>query len=219
MNRQMFGWLLIGCIGMTCRPEEQEILVDVEVVQWATPTAPASGVTVILEEQRVSNGVLNAFFTEVDRGVTDAFGQLQLTTLRSNVLSIRLRIEKEGCFDEIHELDPETLATQGNSNAITMSLVPQCVIQAEIVHEAEECPSESLLFRWIPRQLEGAASEYRFSCDEQWQGIGPGETQNETCLVSGGIWLLHQRSWTCIDSSFIDSVWCPPGGLIELRLD
>ena len=45
-----------------------------------------------LEEQRLENGVLNGFYTEVDQAVTGADGVVELTTVRSNVLSIRLRV-------------------------------------------------------------------------------------------------------------------------------
>ena len=71
----------------------------------------ASDVRVVLEEQRLNNGVLNAFYTEIEEATTDESGLVELQTVRSNVLSIRIRAEKEGCFTEIVELNPETLTS------------------------------------------------------------------------------------------------------------
>ena len=70
------------------------------------PSTPVAGVRVVLEEQRLNNGVLNAFYTEIEEANTDASGVVELETVRSNVLSIRIRAEKEGCFTEIVELNP-----------------------------------------------------------------------------------------------------------------
>ena len=55
---------------------------------------PAEGVKIILEEQRLTNGVVNAFYTAVDERLTDASGMVELNTERTNVLAMRVRAEK-----------------------------------------------------------------------------------------------------------------------------
>ena len=44
-----------------CEPEGQDIAFEVNVTQWANPDFPEVGATVVLEEQRLTNGVLNSF--------------------------------------------------------------------------------------------------------------------------------------------------------------
>ena len=70
------GLLLLA----SCDREPQEITLEVSVVQWAQPDMPAEGVKVMLEEQRLTNGVVNAFYTAADEQVTDASGMVELNT-------------------------------------------------------------------------------------------------------------------------------------------
>ena len=87
-----------------CEPEGQDIAFEVNVTQWANPNLPEVGATVVLEEQRLTNGVLNSFFTEIERATTPESGVVELQTVRSNVLSLRIRVEQADCFDEIVDL-------------------------------------------------------------------------------------------------------------------
>ena len=86
-----------------CDSEEQVVRFQVQTMAWADPSAPVAEVRVVLEEQRLNNGVVNAFYTEIEEVTTDESGAVELETVRSNVLSIRIRAEKEGCFTEIVE--------------------------------------------------------------------------------------------------------------------
>ena len=64
------SYLLLGWALMTinsCTTEDQEILMEVSALAWAD-ASPEEGATVVLEEQRLSNGVLNGFYTAVDEG-------------------------------------------------------------------------------------------------------------------------------------------------------
>ena len=87
-----------------CEPEGQDIAFEVNVTQWANPDLPEVGATVVLEEQRLTNGVLNSFFTEIERATTSEGGVVELQTVRSNVLALRIRVEQADCFDEIVDL-------------------------------------------------------------------------------------------------------------------
>jgi len=213
--------LTLSCVPWLtgCDSEEQVVQFQVRTVQWAAPSATASDVRVVLEEQRLNNGVLNAFYTEIEEATTDESGLVELQTVRSNVLSIRIRAEKEGCFTEIVELNPESLTSGDTPNDVEVVVMPQCFVQAEIDNTASPCPGSSATYKWTPRNLDGAVSEVRWTCDTDWQGIDDGEVIYEGCLISGGTWLLHRRYWACADSTLIDSVWCPEGGTVELVLD
>ena len=201
-----------------CDAEEQVIRFQVQTSEWANPSTPVAGVRVVLEEQRLNNGVLNAFYTEIEEANTDASGVVELETVRSNVLSIRIRAEKEGCFTEIVELNPETLTTAA-PNPVEVVVMPQCFIQAELDNTNSPCPGTNTNYKWTPRNATGPASDVRWTCDTEWQGLEDGEVKYENCVISGGTWLLHRRFWACADSTFIDSVWCPAGGTVELVLD
>ena len=201
-----------------CDTEEQVIRFQIQTSEWATPSAPVAGVRVVLEEQRLNNGVVSAFYTEIEEANTDASGMVELETVRSNVLSIRVRAEKEGCFTEIVELNPETLST-ATSNAVEVVIMPQCFVQAELDNTNSPCPGANTNYKWTPRDVTGAASDVRWTCDTDWQALEDGEVKYENCAISGGTWLLHRRFWACADSTFIDSVWCPAGGTVELVLD
>ena len=201
-----------------CDAEEQVIRFQVQTSEWANPSTPVAGVRVVLEEQRLNNGVLNAFYTEIEEANTDASGVVELETVRSNVLSIRIRAEKEGCFTEIVELNPETLTTTA-VNPVEVVVMPQCFIQAELDNTNSPCPGTNTNYKWTPRNATGAASDVRWTCDTDWQGLEDGEVKYENCVISGGTWLLHRRFWACADSTFIDSVWCPADGTVELVLD
>ena len=56
----LLGWALMSV--SSCTTEDQEILVEVSALAWAD-ASPEVGATVVLEEQRLSNGVLNGFYT------------------------------------------------------------------------------------------------------------------------------------------------------------
>ena len=211
------GLVFAACLS-GCDTEEQVVRFQIQTSAWATPTTPVAGVRVLLEEQRLNNGVLNAFYTEIEEANTDASGLVELETVRSNVLSIRIRAEKEGCFTEIVELNPETLTTT-TPNPVEVVIMPQCFIQAELDNTNSPCPGTNTNYRWTPRDVTGAASDVRWTCDTGWQGLEDGEVKYENCAISGGTWLLHRRFWACADSTMIDSVWCPPGGTVELVLD
>ena len=220
--RQTSIAVLAGLVGMACLmgcdPEEQVVRFQVQTLEWANPSAAASGVRVVLEEQRLNNGVLNAFFTEIEEATTDGSGLVELQTVRSNVLSIRIRAEKEGCFTEIVALNPETLTTE-TPNAVDVLVMPQCFIEATIDNTNSPCPGSNTNYKWTPRNAVGAASDVRWTCETGWQGVAYGEVRYENCAISGGTWLLHRRNWACADSTLIDSVWCPAGGTVELVLD
>lgn len=219
---QICNLLLLGCLLVvfgSCRPESLDIVVEVHVVQWADPSLPEVGATVILEEQRLTNGVINSFFTEIDRSVTPASGVVELQTVRSNVLSLRIRVEQPDCFDEIVELNPEELLTDGTPNAIDVAVMPQCAIHADIHNETSPCPNFDVIYRWTPRNVYGAASDVKFTCETEWQAVSFGETENVVCYITGGTWLLHRRFWSCADSTNLDSIWCPVGEVVNLTLD
>ena len=201
-----------------CDTEEQVVRFQVQTLEWANPSSPVAGVRVVLEEQRLNNGVVNAFYTEIEAATTDGGGLVELETVRSNVLSIRVRAEKEGCFTELVELNPETLTT-ATPNAVDMVIMPQCIVQAELDNTNSPCPGTNTNYKWTPRNVTGAASDVRWTCGTDWQGLEDGEVRYESCVISGGTWLLHRRFWACADSTSIDSVWCPAGETIQLVLD
>ena len=203
----------------SCDREPQEIALAVSVVQWAQPDMPAEGVKVILEEQRLTNGVVNAFYTAVDEQLTDASGMVELNTERTNVLAMRVRAEKEGCFDEILDISPSSLVTDGTPNPFSLAIMPLCLVQADIDNTNSPCPTTPMLYKWIPREVDGAASDVKWTCSTDWQSSSPGSLEGSTCYITGGTWLLHRRDWSCIDSSMIDSVWCPEGGVVSLLLN
>lgn len=217
-----FIFLIVGLVLAAwlsgCDTEEQVIRFQIQTSEWATPSAPVAGVRVVLEEQRLNNGVVSAFYTEIEEANTDASGMVELETVRSNVLSIRVRAEKEGCFTEIVELNPETLST-ATPNAVEVVIMPQCFVQVELDNTNSPCPGANTNYKWTPRDVTGAASDVRWTCDTDWQALEDGEVKYENCAISGGTWLLHRRFWACADSTFIDSVWCPAGGTVELVLD
>ena len=209
------GLLLLA----SCDREPQEIALEVSVVQWAQPDMPAEGVKVILEEQRLTNGVVNAFYTAADEQVTDASGVVELNTERTNVLGMRLRAEKEGCFDEILDVSPSSLLTDGTPNPFNLAIMPLCLVQADIDNTNSPCPLTDMIYKWIPREVDGAASDVKWTCGTEWQPSSPGSLEGSTCYITGGTWLLHRRYWSCVDSNMIDSVWCPEGGVVSLLLN
>jgi len=207
-----------GMVG--CRERgDQEVWLRVHVHDWATPEVAVPNVQVTLEEQRLVNGVLNAFFTEVDAATTDANGTVELATVRSNILALRVVVASEGCFNEVIELNPEEVASNGVWNEVNAFLMPKCVVQATVAHTGS-CTTQPLLYRWIPREVEGSASELRWTCNTTWNAVPAQAVDETTCLLTGDTYLLHQRVWNCggSDSTVVDSVWCPKGGLVALDL-
>ena len=204
----------------SCRPEDSSIRFRVACVEWADPSAPASQVEVTLEEQRLENGVLNGFYTEVDQAVTGADGVVELTTVRSNVLSIRLRVAREGCFEELVPFNPEDLTSGETFNHEEVAVMPQSRVEASLSNSLPECTNSNMIYRWIPRDVEGAASGVRWSCGTDWVAVEGGGTDQSTCFITGDTWLLHHRYWACagLDSTAIDSVWCPAGEVVSLNL-
>jgi len=212
--------LLLAATTWSCRPEDSAIRFRVACVEWADPTAPATQVQVTLEEQRLENGVLNGFYTEVDQAVTGADGVVELETVRSNVLSIRLRVAREGCFEELVPFNPEDLTSGETRNHQEVAVMPQTRVEASLSNSLPECTNSNMIYRWIPRDVEGAASEVRWSCGTDWVAVEGGGTDQPTCFITGDTWLLHHRYWACagLDSTAIDSVWCPAGEVVSLNL-
>lgn len=213
-------FLLLAGSTWSCRPEDSSIRFRVACVEWADPSAPASQVEVTLEEQRLENGVLNGFYTEVDQAVTGADGVVELATVRSNVLSIRLRVAREGCFEELVLFNPEDLTSGETLNHEEVAVMPQTRVDASLSNSLPECTNSNMIYRWIPRDVEGAASEVRWSCGTDWVAVEGGGTDQSTCFITGDTWLLHHRYWACagLDSTAIDSVWCPAGEVVSLNL-
>ena len=213
-------FLLMAGSTWSCRPEDSSIRFRVACVEWADPSAPASQVQVTLEEQRLENGVLNGFYTEVDQAVTGADGVVELATVRSNVLSIRLRVAREGCFEELVPFNPEDLTSGETLNHEEVAVMPQTRVEASLSNSLPECTNSNMIYRWIPRDVEGAASEVRWSCGTDWVAVEGGGTDQSTCFITGDTWLLHHRYWACagLDSTAIDSVWCPAGEVVSLNL-
>ena len=213
-------FLLLAGSTWSCRPEDSSIRFRVACVEWADPSAPASQVQVTLEEQRLENGVLNGFYTEVDQAVTGADGVVELATVRSNVLSIRLRVAREGCFEELVPFNPEDLTSGETLNHEEVAVMPQTRVDASLSNSLSECTNSNMIYRWIPRDVEGAASEVRWSCGTDWVAVEGGGTDQSTCFITGDTWLLHHRYWACagLDSTAIDSVWCPAGEVVSLNL-
>lgn len=213
-------FLLLAGSTWSCRPEDSSIRFRVACVQWADPSAQASQVQVTLEEQRLENGVLNGFYTEVDQAVTGADGVVELATVRSNVLSIRLRVAREGCFEELVPFNPEDLTSGETLNHHEVAVMPQTRVDASLSNSLPECTNSNMIYRWIPRDVQGAASEVRWSCGTDWVAVEGGGTDQSTCFITGDTWLLHHRYWACagLDSTAIDSVWCPAGEVVSLNL-
>lgn len=213
--------LLLAGTTWSCRPEDSAIRFRVACVEWADPTAPATQVQVTLEEQRLENGVLNGFYTEVDQAVTGADGVVELETIRSNVLSIRLRVDRDGCFEELVLFNPEDLSSGETVNQQEVAVMSQTRVDASLSNTLPECTNSNMIYRWIPRDVEGAASEVRWSCGTDWVAVEGGVTDHSTCFITGDTWLLHHRYWACagLDSTAIDSVWCPAGGVVNLTLN
>ena len=213
-------FLLLAGSAWSCRPEDSSIRFRVACVEWADPSAPASQVEVTLEEQRLENGVLNGFYTEVDQAVTGADGVVELATVRSNVLSIRLRVAREGCFEELVPFNPEDLTSGETLNHEEVAVMTQTRVEASLSNSLPECTNSNMIYRWIPRDVEGAASEVRWSCGTDWVAVEGGGTDQSTCFITGDTWLLHHRYWACagLDSTAIDSVWCPAGEVVSLNL-
>ena len=220
---QCFAALALLLAGTTwsCRPEDSSIRFRVACVEWEDPTSPASQVLVTLEEQRLENGVLNGFYTEVDHAITGADGVVELETVRSNVLSIRLRVEREGCFEELVPFNPEDLSSGEMVNDKEVAVMSQTRVDASLSNSLPECTNSNMIYRWIPRDVEGAASEVRWNCSTDWVAVEGGATDQSTCFITGDTWLLHHRYWACagLDSTAIDSVWCPAGEVVSLDLD
>ena len=205
-----------------CRPDNHNVWVfQVETSSWLDANAPVTGVQVVLEEQRLNNGVLNAFYTEVDEGVTDGNGQLALSTSRGNVLSIRLHLTKEGCFEEFLLFNPETLTTGSEGNDAMVGIMPACEVNATINHANNPCMEDDLIHRWIPRDLPGTETSVRWSCGTDWEALEPGASTTQLCTITGDTWLAYQLIWTCqgTDSVRLDSAWCPAGETLSLTLE
>ena len=69
------------------------------------------------------------------------------------------------------------------------------------------------------RDVQETASQV-VECGTDWVAVEGGGTDQSTCFITGDTWLLHHRYWACagLDSTAIDSVWCPAGEVVSLNL-
>ena len=162
--------------------------------------------------------MLNGFYTEVDQAVTGADGVVELATVRSNVLSIRLGGAR--VLRRTRAVQPEDLTSGETLNHHEVAVMPQTRVDASLSNSLPECTNSNMIYRWIPRDVQGAASEVRWSCGTDWVAVEGGGTDQSTCFITGDTWLLHHRYWACagLDSTAIDSVWCPAGEVVSLNL-
>lgn len=212
----------IALLLLGCQSEFDNVWrLNIRTVQWDDASLPVSDVQVILEEQRLTNGVLNAFYTEVDEGVSDVNGKLILATERGNVLSIRLHVMKDGCFDEFVLFNPETLVTGEDGNDVDVAIMPACEVEATVSHVNNPCLDDNMIYRWIPRNPLNNGEDARWDCGKEWKAVAPGSSANESCRIVGDAWLAYQLVWSCggADSTVLDSAWCPAGGSLVLDLD
>ena len=217
----LLGWALAAMLvlGWTgCDPESQDIVVEVHAIQWAQPDVPEEGATVVLEEQRLTNGVLNSFFTEIERQTTDATGVVTLdhhakqcvghsgACGTGRVFRRNRRTQSRRPVDRRH---PQRRGRGGHA-----------AVPGDRRHRQRQLTLSwiDVIYKWTPREVAGAASDVRWTCDTDWQAVGYGETENATCYVTGDTWLLHRR-FGRVQTAPLDSVFCPKGGVVDLTLD
>jgi len=67
------------------------------------------GVHVSLLKQEVANGVVNAFYQEETSGISNSSGEFKLSWPNQQVLSYKIRLEKENFYTKEIEINPDEL--------------------------------------------------------------------------------------------------------------
>ena len=156
----------------SCDREPQEIALAVSVVQWAQPDMPAEGVKVILEEQRLTNGIVNAFYTA---GRT---AHRRLGEQHTNVLAMRVRRKKKA--DEILDISPSSLVTT-DAQSVQFGHHAPLLDQAEIDNANSPCPTTPMLYR-IPEKWRRGVDVKRPAA--QIATSSPGSLEGSTCYIT-----------------------------------
>ena len=60
--------------------------------------------------------------------------------------------------------------------------------------EVVDVPTNSnVIYRWIPRDVEGAAADVLLNCSTDWVAVEGGATDQSACFITGDTWLWHHR--------------------------
>ena len=107
---------------------------------------------------------------------------------------------------------PRDRAGKGTARAARRSgMVPA------VVYGGKKTPAMILIEERVLKKQAARAAFFGTVYEIKVEGGG---TDQSTCFVTGDTWLLHHRYWACagLDSTAIDSVWCPAGEVVSLNL-
>jgi 5-hydroxyisourate hydrolase-like protein (transthyretin family) len=96
-NRLLF--FIIPLILFSCKEKSPQFELSGHV-EDAFLGSQLNGVKVTLFKQEVSNGVVNAFYVEETIGYSDANGLFQLKWSNQQVLSYKIKLEKENYYSK-----------------------------------------------------------------------------------------------------------------------
>lgn len=105
-NRLLF--FIIPLILFSCKEKSPQFELSGHV-EDAFLGSQLNGVKVTLFKQEVSNGVVNAFYVEETIGYSDANGLFQLKWSNQQVLSYKIKLEKENYYSKETIINPDEL--------------------------------------------------------------------------------------------------------------
>lgn len=100
--------LIVSMILFSCKEKRPQFELS-GYVQDALSGDALNGVQATLFKQEVSNGVVNAFYVEETSGFSDANGHFQLKWPNQQVLSYKIKFEKENYYSREIIINPDDL--------------------------------------------------------------------------------------------------------------
>ena len=199
-------YLLIASfiISSCCKTDCANTYIIKGVVVEESTALPCVGFEVKLEEQVLENGILNGFFETAGETTTDAFGEFSISFPRKSALEYRLKIESDGWFTIVEELDPEGFTPESPVH-VDLEATPKSQLTIKVINSSPSYESDKVRVRML-----SDFGEFT-DCGNDWfvfEGANVDEEIN--CTLPGDKWMsyLFINQSSDEDIQVVDSIFC-----------
>lgn len=204
----MKTYLLLVCIvlfAVGCNKNNDQNLRVNGKVSDVRNNSGLSGVSILLSEQVVEDGALNASFQTADETDTDGSGNYELVFQRRNALLYRLDYAKDGYFNRRIEINPDDL-NPGETITRSFGMIPEAFFEVQLLNSSPVSPDDEIRFRNLDGNFNCAC------CTTDWI-VQEGQTVDTTftCRLHGDFMMHFTYEITKVgfDTTIVDSVFCP----------
>jgi hypothetical protein len=184
-SKWIFNGLITACLVLaacsisSCNKDKNTVTVDGVVLEKGLDT-PLEGATVVFLCSKVTNGVFNAGYSEIDRVTTDASGAFHFEMKEERVSGYRISISKTGYFSSINDISGSDISA-GTPYTPTYSVPPEGFVSLRVYNVLPANDDDVIAYSFTS----GWAGCYECCDNSMRYGYGASVDQNFTCKTYG----------------------------------